>query len=305
MRKTKHKPITDLQAKIALRIVEYLKDHNCGGGYHLAEEKFASLFHVSRTPVRQTLAFLEKAGVLKAVTNHGYFLTVAASKIDPAKLGIPIAAEEKLYSNVLHDKIRGIWDHQISEIDLMRRYSVLRGQATRVLWRLAKEGIIERSASIGWTFQPILDSADAVSESYRIRLLLEPAGLLEPTYKFDAKKMAKCRELHEALLKRDPHRVNGTEFFENNAMFHEALALMSGNRFVVQVMRQQNQLRRLREYKMQHVERPQESCLEHLAIMTALEANDREWAAHLLRRHLQISSKLYDEIFQLNSQEPA
>lgn len=289
--------ISDLQAKIALQIVEYIKDNDLEKGQHLTEEKFAALFGVSRTPVRATLNYLEKIGVLKVVANRGYFLAVTPGSINLGRLGIPMSEEEKLYSNVVRDIVRGHWKEEVTEIDLIRRYEVQRGLVTRVLWRLAKEGVVERSAGVGWTIQPILNSPEAVMESYRVRVLVEPSGLLEPTYAPDLRKLAKSREQHEELLRKGAHKISRTEFFETNAAFHEMLAAMSGNRFFAQMIKQQNKLRRLMEYKARHIDRLTESCQEHIAIIDALEAGDRDWAAHLLRHHLQTSSRLYQESF--------
>lgn len=293
----KNQRISDLQAKIALQIVEYIKDNDLKKGQHLTEEKLAALFGVSRTPVRATLNYLEKIGVLKVVANRGYFLAVAPGSINLGRLGIPMSEEEKLYSNVVRDIVRGHWKEEVTEIDLIRRYDVQRGLVTRVLWRLAKEGVVERSAGVGWTIQPILNSPEAVMESYRVRVLVEPSGLLEPTYAPDLRKLAKSRDQHEALLRKGAHKISRTEFFETNAAFHEMLAAMSGNRFFAQMIKQQNKLRRLMEYKARHIDRLTESCQEHIAIIDALEAGDRDWAAHLLRHHLQTSSRLYQESF--------
>lgn len=289
--------ISDLQAKIALQIVEYIKDSDLEKGHHLTEEKFASVFGVSRTPVRATLNYLEQIGVLRVVANRGYFLAMAPSAINLGKLGIPISDEEKLYSNVARDIVRGHWKEEVTEIELIRRYKVQRGLVTRVLWRLAKEGVVERGAGVGWIIQPILNSPEAVLESYRVRILIEPSGLLEPTYKADQRKLAKSRDQHESLLRKGADKISRTEFFETNAAFHEMLASMSGNRFFAQLVKQQNKLRRLMEYKARHIDRLTESCQEHIAIIDALEAGDRDWAAHLLRHHLQTSSRLYQESF--------
>lgn len=289
--------ISDLQAKIALQIVEYIKDNDLEKGHHLTEEKFAALFGVSRTPVRATLNYLEKIGVLEVLANRGYFLAVTPGSINLGRLGIPMSEEEKLYSNVVRDIVRGHWKEEVTEIDLIRRYQVQRGLVTRVLWRLAKEGVVERSAGVGWVIQPILNSPEAVMESYRVRILVEPSGLLEPTYTPDLRKLGKLREQHEELLQKGAHKISRTEFFETNAAFHEMLAAMSGNRFFSQMIKQQNKLRRLMEYKARHIDRLTESCQEHIAIIDALEAGDRDWAAHLLRHHLQTSSRLYQETF--------
>ncbi|MGH7105759.1 MAG: FCD domain-containing protein [Acetobacteraceae bacterium] len=289
--------ISDLQGRIALQIVEFIKDNDLAEGYHFTEEKFGDMFGVSRTPVRATLKYLERAGILRAEAHRGYFLATAPEEIDLDRLGIPLSDDERLYAAVVRDIARGRLESEITEIELIRRYKVQRGLVTRVLWRLAKEGVVERGPSVTWVVQPLLDSAEAVLESYRLRLLLEPAGLLEPTFKCDPRKLAKSREQHEALLRKGASAISRSEFYETNTAFHEMLAAMTGNRFLLQIVRRQNRLRRLMEYSARHIDRLTESCQEHMAIIDALAAGDRDWAAHLLQHHLRIAGKLYQEGF--------
>lgn len=293
----KSKRISDLQAKIALQIIEFIKENDLPEGYHLTEEKFGAMFGVSRTPVRATLRYLEKAGILRAEINKGYVLATPAADIEPGKLGIPVSDDERVYTAIVRDIARGRLQSEITEIELIRRYRVQRGLVTRVLWRLAKEGVLERGPSISWLVQPLLNSPEAVLESYRLRMLIEPAALLEPTFKCDPHRLAKSREQHEALLRKGAGAISRSEFFETNAAFHEMLATMSGNRFLLQLVRQQNNLRRLMEYNSRHLDRITESCQEHMAIIEALSAGDRDWAAHLLRHHLKVAWKGYEAGF--------
>lgn len=77
------------------------------------------------------------------------------------------------------------------------------------------------------------------------------------------------------------------ELYAANAAFHEALAGLSGNRFVVQTIIRQNQLRRLVEYKeIDDRARVRRQCEEHLAIIGLLERGERTAAAVLLAEHL-------------------
>ncbi len=293
----KSQRISDLQAKIALQIVEFIKDNDLPAGYHFSEEKLGAIFGVSRTPVRATLNYLKTAGVVTAEANRGYFLAVLPQAINLGKLGIPVSEDDRLYSSIVRDIARGRLSSEITEIELIRRYKVQRGQVTRVLWRLSKEGVVERAAGKGWLVQPLLNSPDAVFESYRLRILIEPPGLLEPTYQADTRKLARARAQHEELIRKGVRAITRAEFFETNAAFHEMLASLSGNRFLLQLVRQQNKLRRLMEYNARHIDRLIESCKEHIAIIDALTTGDRDWAAHLLRHHLQVASKLYQQGF--------
>ncbi|MGO4842905.1 FCD domain-containing protein, partial [Rhizobiaceae sp. 2RAB30] len=72
------------------------------------------------------------------------------------------------------------------------------------------------------------------------------------------------------------------------------LAACSGNRFLTEAVRQQNNLRRMQEsagFEELPTERVEQSCLEHLAILDAIEAGEMEWAEALLRQHLRQASE--------------
>jgi DNA-binding GntR family transcriptional regulator len=95
------------------------------------------------------------------------------------------------------------------------------------------------------------------------------------------------RARHGAVLAEPWDAASAVRFFEMNAAFHEGLAACSGNRFLLAAVRRQNQLRRLSNYRWGYgTERVAVSCREHLEILDRLEADDREVAAALMRRHL-------------------
>ena len=99
------------------------------------------------------------------------------------------------------------------------------------------------------------------------------------------------RRQHSAFLTRPWEDSLSVAFFETNAAFHEGLALASGNRFFVDAIRRLNRLRRLANYDWAYgPKRVEISCLEHLGILAALEAGDREGAAELMRKHLELAS---------------
>lgn len=279
-----------LQSKIARQILDYIRDNELSVGHHLTEESFAAQFGVSRTPVRHTLSFLAEAGILELIPNRGLFLAKHWNDIDAGDLDIPDSAEDELHAQILRDRISGKLNGQHTETELMRAYSVQRGALTRVLWRLAKEGVIERSAGIGWTFLESLESPEAHSASYRLRLLIEPAAFAEPDYTLDRERLAGCRALHESLLRKGLERATAIEWFEANSEFHEMIACFSRNPHFLNIIQQQNRLRRIREYDVRDNDRMAHSCREHLSIMTAMESDDRPLAALILRRHLEEAS---------------
>ncbi len=286
-------PPTHLQRALARRILTYAKDSGLVAGARLKEEELARLFEVSRTPVRRALALLESSGFAAASPHLGYALTVDARQVPADALEEPKESADEVYELIIEDLFQGRLADKATENQLVRRYSRTRTAVSEALARLAKEGLATRSSGYGWRFEDLLKSREANDESYRFRLIMEPAGILEPTFKIDPAIMAGLRRDHEKFLARAsrlPARVN---IFDMNAQFHEALARFSGNRFILQAITQMSHLRRLLEYKSYGSrERVLASCREHLEIMDALDMNDREKAAALMREHLDRAIKL-------------
>lgn len=82
-----------------------------------------------------------------------------------------------------------------------------------------------------------------------------------------------------------------------NALFHETLVAWSGNRFLLQAIRQQNNIRRMTEYASFatiDMARVRSSCSAHLAILDALADGDIDFAEALLSRHLNHASRSWD-----------
>lgn len=284
--------LSNLQAKLVGQIVEYARRNELEQGAHLVEENLAAEFGVSRSPVRFALFYLEKRGIVESRSNYGFFLADHARNLDVSALQIPKGAEQKLYETITRDRLRGVLQDIATEADLMRRYRVNRGLLSRVLLRLSQEGIAQRGDGYGWLFQPTFNSEAAHDESYRFREVLEPAALLQPTFKVDEKHMERVRKLHEQVVKNGGRKITTVEMVKLNAEFHEMIAAFAGNRFFLQAAEQQSRLRQLMEHRELSPARAVESCKEHLKIMDAIDSGDREWAASLMRRHLEIARKL-------------
>ena len=84
------------------------------------------------------------------------------------------------------DRLAGDVPDEFTESDLIRRYGLPRGEVRDSLERLAREGWVERRPGYGWSFAPLLTSPQALSDSYRLRMALEPAGLREPSFRVDS-----------------------------------------------------------------------------------------------------------------------
>lgn len=284
-----------LSHKAAALILDYLHTRRVAEGEHITESGLAEALNVSRTPVRTALEQLAEINVIaQAGPRRGYRVTATPEQIETLAQQ-PAAAdeEEELYLAIAQDFIHGGIAEQFTEADMLRHYGVGRGLLARVLQRMASDRVVERNPGYGWRFDPLLKSAEAHDESYRFRMIIEPAAIEEPGFTLDRAWLARARAEHETTLATPPGRLSMVRFFEMNADFHETLAASSGNIFFHRAMQQQNQIRRFQNYSWTYGdERIAACCGEHLAILDALEQGDNSWAATLMRRHLELASRL-------------
>jgi DNA-binding GntR family transcriptional regulator len=297
---------TNLQARLAGRILIHARERGFGPGAWLSENALAQTFGVSRTPVRGALAVLSQRGLLNVVPRRGYVLKRAVREQDLEPYADFASEDDKLVQRMAADRVAGSLPDQVSEADLMRRYGVARGALARVLNGLVQENVIERRSGNGWRFLPALDATQLHEDSYRFRLLIEPACVLEPTFRVDKARAQRLRQTHVALLADGLEKLSGSKFFELNAEFHEFVAACSHNRFLEQAVINQNRLRRFFSYiAVPALERMRVACSEHVAILDRLLAGEREHAATLLWRHLLGSSRTRPRFQQVGRATPS
>ncbi|MDP2619758.1 MAG: GntR family transcriptional regulator [Hyphomicrobiales bacterium] len=289
-----------LTNQVALRIVDYIERNHLQRGEHLAAQRFADAFKVSRSPVRNALLKLSSLNVVEAHRNRGFFLAAARSALPEVRRLISVPLEDELYLGVAQDRLIGRLADRVTEAELARRYPVTRSQLRRMLARMAKEGWVARKPGYGWQFLPVLTSREAVFQSYSFRKAVEPAAILEPGYHMDEKIYLHCRAQQSELLGADMERLTPVHVFELGCDFHETVVGCSGNPYALDELRRQNRLRRLMEYRITlDKDRIQRQCREHLEIIDRIEAGDCPGAAELMRRHLDISgyvkAKYHDE----------
>ncbi|SDS10701.1 GntR family transcriptional regulator [Bradyrhizobium canariense] len=296
--------LSRVQTDIVAKIIDYVRREKLPADSRLTESQLAEEFGVSRSPIRAALQLLADKGIVISAANKGHYLARDSSTLDAIDLTISPPSDASLYDRIAMDRMRDGVAEQFTEASFMRRYDVSRAQLVRTLTNMSHDGLVRRSTGHGWIFMPSLNSAAAYAASYRFRIIIEPAGLMEPTFLLDRPAMARCREAHEQMLVRAKKgKLNGREIFDTNAEFHEMLAVMSGNRFIAQAIEQQNKLRRLSEYYVYDDEsRIQTLVREHCEIMDGLVAGDQVWAATLLRRHLEIASRLAPPFAELSSE---
>jgi DNA-binding GntR family transcriptional regulator len=282
--------VSSLVPALATRIVEVIRRENYDVGHPLREQALCDEFDVSRSPIRKALRFLMQFGVVIAIPNRGFQLAKPASDLGSLDLSAYRSSEEDLYLRIANDRIRGTLGEEIFEAELMERYGLSRLPLQRILHRMARESMIERKPGRGWVFRPLLNTLDAHRESYRFRMIIEPAAILEPGYSVDADELQKCRREQVELLDGGIERCTPAELFRTGVHFHETVIAGSGNRFLVDSLRTINQMRRVVEYgtKLDRA-RLHRQCEEHLALIDLLERGERMEAAQFLRQHLNMA----------------
>ena len=284
--------------RLARQVVALAAAGGWRAGRHVTEAELVSALGVSRTPVRTALKLLSREGVLDARPNQGFFLVREGAALAAFDLEHVPTAVEGLYVRLLRDRIAGTLPHVISPAQLMSLYGIGRAVMVQALGRLADDGLVLRGGGRSLVFVETLTDAGSVLASYEFRFAIEPASLRAAGLRIAREPLIRLRDRHRALVERLDAPDGASDLSASatrlrasivglDADFHEGLADLSGNPFAAAAIKQQVALRRLLEFGIQ--ERPSRVtlwCYEHLAVIDALLADDREEAALRLDRHL-------------------
>jgi DNA-binding GntR family transcriptional regulator len=276
---------------VPVRILDLIREDGLTPGSHLPAQMLADRLRISRSPVNQALGLLHEKGLLHREPNRGYFL---ASEIEApsSRLAEELGLDEggstrDVYFRVAEDRLQGLLPDAFSETLLKQRYGLTGAQLQSLLHRMAQEGWVHKKPGYGWEFSPMLTTAESLLQSYRMRLALEPAALLEPGYRIAPEVLARCRAAEIHLLEGGIKTDTADEIHERGVRFHEALVEGSGNPFFIDAIRRVNRVRRLLSYRStQDRKRYKQHCEQHLAILDLLEQGRNEEAAERLREHL-------------------
>ena len=277
----------DLALQLAPQVIDMVRARSMRAGEPLREQTFAQALGVSRSPIRRVFALLAEWNLATQEPNRGYFLKQDAGEIQAS--AFPLASDpfEDFYLRVVDDILAGEIPSHFFEAQLLRRYEVPRGQLLKVLNRLAGEAMVERKPGQGWELKDFVHNTKAHIQSYRFRMAIEPAALLEPGYQVNQAAFANARQQQQALIDGGINTLSRAQLFQIGAQFHELIVQCSGNVFFIDALRQQNQLRRFMGYKA-NIDRSRlvTQCQEHIQLLDLIESGRREEAAQFLWRHL-------------------
>jgi DNA-binding GntR family transcriptional regulator len=114
--------------------------------------------------------------VARSGQNRGCFLQVEADSEAFRDIALPRPEEEPVYRLIASERFANLIGDQVSVGELVRRYSVSRTFILKVLARMQKDGLVEKTAGHGWAVGPALIDEAAYQESCAYRLPFEPAG---------------------------------------------------------------------------------------------------------------------------------
>lgn len=274
------------------QILEFIQNEGLDVGSHLPAQWLADRLRVSRTPVNDALALLHSHGLLERQKNRGYFL---AEPPDGSEMAERVARQSvdddavaAAYFDIADDLLRGQLRSEVSEVLLRSRYKLTPAQLKAVLGRIAQEGWVQKKPGYGWEFQTMLTTPESLLQSYRLRLALEPAALLEPGYAIEAAVIERCRAAEQRLLAGAIDTDTPDQLHERGVRFHESIIEACGNPFFIDAIRRVNRIRRLISYRsMQDRRRYREHCRQHLRILDLLAARRNAEASTELRHHLE------------------
>jgi DNA-binding GntR family transcriptional regulator len=276
---------------ITAQIIGLIQADAMPAGAHLPAQLLADRLRVSRSPVNRSLALLAEKGVLRREANRGYFLVapiVLPASAFEDELGLKAQdLVTETYFTIADDRLRGDLPDVFAESLIRHRYGLTPAQLNAVLGRIANEGWIEKKPGYGWEFSSMLTTADSLLQSYRLRLALEPAALLEPDYRLEPEVIARCRAAERHLLDGGIKTCSADQLHDRGVRFHESLVEASGNVFFVDTIKRVNRVRRLLSYRsMRDRSRYKEHCQQHLHLLDLLERGRNDEASAAMREHL-------------------
>jgi DNA-binding GntR family transcriptional regulator len=175
----------------------------------------------------------------------------------------------------------GAW---IDEKALAEQFGISRTPLREALKVLVAEGMVRLEARRG-CFVNQLTEKD-LDEIFPLMALLEGRCAFEAARNAGEADLKRLEDLH-AQLERHARAGAIDAYYATNALIHQALQDLAGNRWLSGAVDDLRKVLRLSRQRSLHLPgRLQESLREHLAVYAAVKTRDAEEAEHLMRQHL-------------------
>ena len=290
-----NKDITKLQYDLLLSLIAQIKANKVSKGTILNESIIAEKFHVSRTPLRKVLEYLSHKNICEKIPNKGFILLVNAEDIESFEsYNTQKSDQELLYLKLLMDIFFCKIGPSFSENEIQNHYNVTKSEVQSTLKLMENDEICSRSPGYKWQLNGVLNTLERHSESYRCRMVFEPAGLLEPTWCLKKEKLEACRGKHIRAIS-SPDSIDAIQLYNLSAEFHELLAECSGNRFFLNNMQKHNRLRKAADLISMYLKSSeQRSCQFRLEILELVLAQNNLAASEKLIELLEHDIKVME-----------
>jgi DNA-binding GntR family transcriptional regulator len=151
---------------------------------------------VSRTLIRGALKRLARETTVEPRPNQRFFLLTARDQLDGRVIALPPTTEDGLYRRIVRGRISGRIPERITQVALLDRYDADRGALLRVLETMSDEGIVRKDKGHGWIFLPTVNNEVALRNSYDLRRMLGPNGILLNSFRINPAALDRIRAAH-------------------------------------------------------------------------------------------------------------
>jgi len=279
--------LSGVTGRLSKQIAQDILSGKRSQGERLNAKTISEDYKVSRTPVRDALMELERNSLVERIPNKGFFVAQKLPDNAQGWMESHLATETDDYQLLANDWLTDSIPASVTEQFVRERYGWPKVKAVSILNRATREGWAERNPGYGWSLLPVAKTTESFSELYRFRIAIEPAALMEPTFKLDRKIITEQRDIQYRILDSEMGVIPDETILEYGASFHEELIKLSGNPYFLMSLQRVNKMRKLMEYKAQiNRERLVVNCTEHLEILDMLEQGSIVDASFKLRHHL-------------------
>ncbi len=294
-----------LYLSIHERLNETIIKRSIPEGSIIKEGPLASVFGVSRAPVRRALQMLSEARIIKPAKGQGFvvgkatdgeilsFQDLQSIFLDSEELEVArTPAWENIYESVRLDVTNCLpfGTFQINESIACEHFSVGRTALREALTKLQDHGLLEKSNRSHWIAGPL--TARDVHESFEVRRLLEPEAFAQSVARVEKATFRVMLEKVAAVLRNlEEAPPEAVEDIEND--LHQVLLENAKNRRLLEAI-DRNQLPFIvnRIFRRNFGLKPDLPALEdHAEILSQLLKNRLDVARTMLDAHLAKAEK--------------
>ena len=237
-----------LYLSVHTRLREKIIQKDIRDGAVIKEGPLASVFGISRAPVRRALQMLEQEEILKPANGQGFIVgnrsagAVLSSKdlrlvfLNPSEEGVGrTAAWEGIFDSIYIDVTNCLpfGTYQISESVACEHFSIGRTALREALGKLQEQGLLEKSAGSPWIAWPL--TARDVHEAFEVRRLLEPAAFVRSIAEVEKSTIRAMRANVDMVLKNlDDALPEDVEKIEND--LHQVLLKNTRNKRLLEAI---------------------------------------------------------------------